>query len=579
MYKLKTIARRSSLLGITAAFTAAAIFPAALVSANALTPLTERSLLLTSSAPGYVDTDGSGYSTANPNPAGDGVLGGVGVDTPYTFAPANSGPNGKKTGETFTFRASSTETIRALTFQYCTTAAGMCQAPGNNTGDARGTWDEQEEEWTGPSTREANSAAWLNSRSDLDVTGVFVQKTASLTLPDVGDYEDEEDPLYIAAMEAYENSLITGGGQFKISVNGVETSTDDWAFTATNWEDDTNNPHTGKNNLVTLRSTTGTAISAGDFVEVKFVASENIYITNPGAGHFFVKINTYNLGGANEQLPTTNANIVDGGVTVANVMADSIHITTKVLETMSFSVGIQNPDTLEEAQASDHGTCDIILQNSTITGLTNNRLNLGNPSAEYSLETSKAWDVYSYWRLSSNSSGGATVYYSGNTLANTVGDEIRAMDAESATLSRPGTEQFGLGFVDVTNGAHADTLSTTFQSAVSNNALPHTNPTSYPFITVTGQESGAPFDALAAQPTSNEYKQATGTIDDGDAGAGTARFKFVPTSIFVPEPIAQQDETVISCATAKMRYVGNIAPDTPAGVYTTKVNYLAAPQY
>ncbi len=36
---------------------------------------------------------------------------------------------------------------------------------------------------------------------------------------------------------------------------------------------------------------------------------------------------------------------------------------------------------------------------------------------------------------------------------------------------------------------------------------------------------------------------------------------------------------VISCATAKMRYIANIGADTPAGVYTTKINYLAAPQY
>jgi len=28
-----------------------------------------------------------------------------------------------------------------------------------------------------------------------------------------------------------------------------------------------------------------------------------------------------------------------------------------------------------------------------------------------------------------------------------------------------------------------------------------------------------------------------------------------------------------------MRYIGNIAATTPAGIYTTKINYIAAPQY
>ena len=97
MYKLKAIARRSSLLGMTAAFAFASFAPVASVFAAELNPLTERSLLLSSSAPGYIDTDGSGYSTANPNPAAGG-------GTPATYAPAGSGPNGKKSGQTFSFR-------------------------------------------------------------------------------------------------------------------------------------------------------------------------------------------------------------------------------------------------------------------------------------------------------------------------------------------------------------------------------------------------------------------------------------------------------------------------------------------
>lgn len=547
MYTLKSIARRTTALGFAAALVMASVLPATAAFAQALTPLTERSLLLSSSAPGYVDTDGSGYSATNPNPAGDGDLGNPATDVPYHYAPAGSGPNGKKTGQTFTFRASSTSTINAFTLQYCTVAAGMCQAPGNNAGDA------------GDDSRLDNEGAgggWENLTSDFDITGVFAKA------------EEEAAPV---------------GGEFQISVNGNETDVDDWAFEASNWEDDTNKPLTGKNNLITLRSLTGTPIQAGDYVEIKFVASESVFITNPGAGHFFVKINTYNDGSATGQLPDTDANIVDGGVTVANVMTDSIHITTKVLETMAFSVGIENPDTIlqedndNNPDPTKHNPCEVISQTSSITGLTNNRLNLGDPSAEFSLDTGKAFDVFSYWRLSSNSSGGAVVYYSGDTLVNTVGDKIDAMTQTANSM--PGGEQFGLGFVDVSSGAHADTLSASFLAAVSDGDMPHQAPTSYPFITVDGQAASAPFDSLAAQPASVDYSQASGTIDDGNGGQGSARFKFLPSSLLVPEKIAEQDETVISCATAKMRYVANIGADTPAGVYTTKVNYLAAPQY
>jgi len=94
----------------------------------------------------------------------------------------------------------------------------------------------------------------------------------------------------------------------------------------------------------------------------------------------------------------------------------------------------------------------------------------------------------------------------------------------------------------------------------------------------------APFNigpGVGSDPASAEYNGAGvgTTIDDGAGGAGTASFAFQSSSAEVPVAIAQQNTDVISCATAKMRYVANIGADTPAGVYTTKINYLAAPQY
>lgn len=534
MYTLKSIVQRGALFGAVGALVAATFVPAAAVFANALNPLTERSLLLTSSAPGFVDTDGSGNSAAFPNSVGE------------NYAPAGSGPNGKKSGETFTFTMSSDAALtKGFSLQYCTSAAGKCQAPGNNPGDAKD---------PGPSTRVANTdpTGHADGKSDFDVVGTWSEGAAA------GNYQIRVD---------------TGSGF--VASSG-------WTMAATNLENqDHSGTLTGKKNYVTLVNDTGQTLNSGDKVEIRFRPSETTYITNPGADEFFVKINSYSagttaamIGNHNDTTPGDDADhtVIDGGVTVANVMTDSIHITTKVLETMSFSVGTENRDTVDIGSGNTHGKCD------PITTSTNNRLSLGNPDAEYSLETGKAWDVYSYWRLSSNSSGGASVYYSGDTLRNTVGDSIADMPAE--VTSTPGTEQFGLGFVNPGFGAAA--WEDTKDTGDGTWAAGYQDPSSFPFRTLasqigTPQFDGTSPDALQPQAAATAYDEAQGTI--GDGAPGTAKFKFLKTSQMVPELIAQQNETVISCSTAKMRYVGNIGADTPAGVYTTKINYLAAPQY
>ena len=535
MYTLKSVARRSTFFGAAVAVFAATLVPTAPVFADALNPLTERSLLLSSSAPGFQNTDGSGNSEGSLNANGE------------TFAVPGSGPNGSKTGETFTFNVSSDSTgrpIEGITFQYCTSAAGVCQAPGDNTGDA----DPNNDGSTADSTRESNATAHPLGRSDLDVVGTFAEGIAE--------------------------------GEFQVLVEGV--AQEGWTMDAINLEDVAHSdPLTGKNNYIRLmrtEGTTGATPTPGQTVQIVFRASTDTYITNPGSGSFFVKINTFDTSTAADLLASNDSAIIDGGVTVANVMTDSIHITTKVLETMSFSVGTENRDKLDIGSGQTHGKCDALLQPN------GNRLNLGNQNAEFSLETDRAWDVNSYWRLSSNSSGGATVYYSGNTLANTVGDEIAEMPSE--VVSTPGTEQFGLGFIDAgLDGLDGDGPGGAAEAG--GWAVGYKTPSSYPFRTLNGQESDnsdpdRDFTDLTAQTASSAYDEATGTLFD-DSGAtvlpGTAKFKFLKSSNTVPEPIAQQDEQVISCATAKMRYVANIGADTPAGVYTTKINYLAAPQY
>src|SRR5690606_32677600 len=76
----------------------------------------------------------------------------------------------------------------------------------------------------------------------------------------------------------------------------------------------------------------------GDYFKVIFFGTDTNYITNPGSSWFFVRMNTYS---SDTVLDETT--LIDGGVTVANVMNESITIRTKVLETLDFSVGTFDP--------------------------------------------------------------------------------------------------------------------------------------------------------------------------------------------------------------------------------------------
>ena len=549
-YKLKPLAQRASLLGAVAALVIATVVPS-LALADSLNPLTERSLLLSSSAPGYTDTDGSGNSETNLNANGG------------YFSPPGSGPNGKKTGETFTFRVSTdssasgtNEPIQAFTFQYCTEAAGKCQAPGDNTGDARQVYP-----LSGLPDDPANSDTSL-----WDGTNAPNDRAANGTIAGKADFEAVLDTAVAGTDYTIEADLNNDGDY----LDANENASAGWSLDTSNVESLTHSESlTGLDNYITLSNASSTLQpTANTKIKIEFKASSANYITNPGSGAFFVKLNTYKddttlINPTNDPTPeiTTDQTVIDGGVTVANVMTDSIHITTKVLETMAFSVGTRNPDT----QAIAHGSCD------SIQVIDNNRLNLGNPNAEYSLETDTAYDVFSYWRLSSNSSAGATVYYSGNTLSNTVGDEIAPIGAAPGNTipndgafakSQPGTEQYGLAFVDAAD----DTTDPEGLDNDSTNDFP--------------ENWRDPSVVVALDPLEivTGYELGSGTISD-PVTANNAQFGFKKSSLETPVLIAQNDDTVITCATAKMRYVANIAADTPAGVYTSKVNYLASPQY
>lgn len=582
MYTLRSIAKRGSALGGAVALLVATIIPSASVFADALNPLTDRSLTLSSGSPGWAYTDGSGNAT---------------------YAPPNSGANGQKTGNTFSFKVSTdtssgSDKVKAMTFQYCTSSAGNCMGPGDIPYDTSG--------GAGNYTRATNAASAASQKSDLEIVA---PSAAEIDTGDFGSIISSStgNPLTMPNRDSSEGSFVVFHDN-----GGTWVQDDGWTMTV----DDNQGPSgagtvgagtsTGKNNFITLSNSTGAGFASGTEVKVIFFGTDANYITNPGSGAFFVKINTYK-----DETTLTEANLIDGGVTVANVMNQSIQISTKVLETMDFSVGTVDPYTLSSTGGAgsqfgvatggqtQHGQCDRILQGMTPTD-PKNTLSMGDEDAENSLRTDKTYSTHSYWRLSSNSSAGATVYYSGVTLKNTVGDEIQAIGTTPAAPIR-GTPQFGLALA---NGSIADNPQPLTSNPGSIHAVDYGKERDTNKVYENGADNAVAgvhatvATDIAAQSLAGyhsprlyplipaaAYDQGAGVVNGGaDYGAGgtgpaTTEFAFDPNANQIPAVLATQDQQVVDCVTAKVRYIANIAATTPAGIYTTKINYIAAPQY
>jgi len=568
-YNLKSAFRRGSMLVAAFVVAGATILPATSASADELNPLTDRSLTLSSGSPGWAFTDGSGNST---------------------YAPPNSGANGQKTGNTFEFKVSTdtttSRTIKGITFQYCTVSAGLCYGPGDIAPVG--------------STRPTNASQVTNKLSDLEVVTSSPSQVEQAVL---GTYVNTTT----GAVTSIPAPTATGlNFVVMYKSGGTWVSSDDWAMTAENAQDGTIalGQDTDKNNQIKLTNTTGgLAIAAGTEVKIVFFGTNTNYITNPGSDEFFVKINTFD-----SDTTFDDTSRVDGGVTVANVMNESIQITTKVLETMDFSVGTVDPFTLEaladlggnEDEGSElfaatartkHTPCEPILRGLTPANATN-VLQLGNASAEYSLSTTETYSTHSYWRLSSNSSAGATVYYSGVTLSNTVDDKIAPIYGSAPGDGLKGSpavgmEQFGLALANGTSGNYAVDYDVErdgagpleeLESGADNNTNGiHASVTDAGISNLTANASyHAP--QLAPLVPSTDYSEGAGTVD-ASYGSVNTKFAFSETSNTIPVAIATESDQVVDCVTGKMRYIANIASTTPAGIYTTKINYIAAPQY
>lgn len=614
VYSLKSIARRGSLLGAAFALFAAAVVPAASVFADSLNPLTNRSLTLSSSSPGWSYTDGSGNAK---------------------YAPPNSGANGKKTGNTFQFNVSTdssapgAKTVKTMSFQYCTTSAGLCRSPGDNTitsGQDTATTTDLKVVTSSPSEVASGDFATIVNNASGSVVAV----------PGFSNPNNPSDTTGVyAAKDVVGNFVVyyLDKADTTADPNGTWKPSSGWSMSTVNVENATTTlpndlpTKTNQNNYIILKNATGQEFKPSDTVKVVFFGTDNNYIQNPGSGAFFVKINTYDkeyvasTPGAGEVdltglAPATDTNVIDGGVTVANVMNQSIQITTKVLETMQFSVGTVDPNTLDSVRpdvsttseldnahgnliaspAIQHQVCDTILKAYTPSEPAN-VLKLGDQAAESSLSTENTYITHSFWRLSSNSSAGATVYYSGHTLSNTVGDQIKPIGANKAAPAK-GAEQFGLALANTSNVDDTTVNGVTPQYSADTSGSPVHQNFSVNYAQESPYENGNDNGKTAIHTASltadgvianqswhaprlyplladSNYNNGTGSVNSSP----TTQFAFDQTSDTIPVALATEPDQVVDCVTGKMRYIANIAATTPAGIYTTKINYIAAPQY
>ncbi|HKR81559.1 MAG TPA: hypothetical protein VJR27_01005 [Candidatus Saccharimonadales bacterium] len=272
---------------------------------------------------------------------------------------------------------------------------------------------------------------------------------------------------------------------------------------------------TTRTNCVLLKWASGTAQSATAQTIVVGGGASD-YITNPtSTGTFFARITTYS-----DNAYTTT---VDTGTTASST-ATEISITAKVQEALNFSVGVSNS----------------VAPGSTCTAFSDSgALSIGDPTN--GLSSTTAYDGHSYFRISTNGINGTKVYYAADTLKSGSNSIAAAGTTQptptTAVASSPGIPQFGLAIDS------SDTQS----------------------------GNGYSFSSLSATAP---YTAGNGTITSG----GSALFALAPSSVTTPVQIASTGN-VITCDTGSVRYLANIATNTPPGIYTTTVDYIAVPTY
>jgi len=289
----------------------------------------------------------------------------------------------------------------------------------------------------------------------------------------------------------------------------------------------------------TLTNATGVALAPATQYTVTFTPNETQSFMNPDANTtYFVHLTLWGTDTFAANYDTNKANLIDEG-TVTSSTATAIDINTRVQETLRFSVegDLRNgeADNLTGVPFSGDGAFNGPRAENAVDACTPlnglGTIKMGN-LADDALSSTVAYDARSYFRLATNSANGARVFYAGETL--TSGSEIIDAIGGAAAPSTTGQEQFGLAF---DNTYHTgDPLADLASVDDLDDPLPYaSDATGFAFVTAT-------------------------------AASG------------VPQLLAQSDG-VVGCDTGAIRYIANIAEETAAGIYSTRVVYIASPSY
>lgn len=142
------------------------------------------------------------------------------------------------------------------------------------------------------------------------------------------------------------------------------------------------------------------------------------------------------------------------------------------------------------------------------------------------------------------------------------GDDINPIGAGAgtATISAPGTEQFGLAINTAVGG----------NGAVAVNSRSGT-------LDMANVDDAVALADNGELIVDDEYDAGDGTIN----GTFTAEFAFLTDEdpeLRVSDEIASTDGYT-ECKTVPVRYLANISPTTTSGTYTTTIVYSAVPTY
>ena len=271
----------------------------------------------------------------------------------------------------------------------------------------------------------------------------------------------------------------------------------------------------GKTNCVVFKHATTEVLAGTPIVTMPYTAVQN---PNEVDG-FFVRIYIYN---SSTYAANTYGTAVDDG-TVASSIVDPINITARVKERLGFST-----------TASDSGNTAVNAETAACSALTGTgALTLGD--AEGVLDSATQYNDNAYFRIYTNAVSGLAIKYSGNTLyhSNTVNFIAAITNTHTETAGAVGGEQFGHAIVNAATG-------------------------------ITNVDSSFPGTAGTLSLD----------VDYDGGGLGTPLYNFQTASVTTPENLATSSGYV-TCDTAAVKYVANIAPTTPSGTYTTIITYYA----